>query len=221
MNDCMISRWVLVAICTFALSACAMVEKQDLTAFNAAPPRSILVVPVVNKTLDVDAANYLLSALSVPAAEKGYYVFPVNTVKYVLEQEGYYEADTVHKQPPEVLAKLFDADSVLYVTINRWDAQYLIFATTVTVDFSYRLVNRQGVDIWVNHQSMVYQPQNSSTGNPLADLMVMAVNAAVTRAAPNYMPLARQANGKAIMTGINALPDGPYVVPKAAVETKL
>ena len=39
--------------------------------------------------LDVDAPNYVLSALPVPVAEKGYYVFPVNTNKYVLEQEGY------------------------------------------------------------------------------------------------------------------------------------
>jgi hypothetical protein len=210
------SRCLILALVTLLLGACATVEKQDLSAFNAAPPRSILVVPVVNKSLDVDAAAYLLSALSVPAAEKGYYVFPVNTVKYVLEQEGFYEADTIQQQPPEVLAKLFDADAVLYVTINRWDAQYAVLSTSVTVDFSYRLVNRQGTEIWSNKQAMVYTPQNNSTGNPIADLIVAAVNAAATRAKPNYMPLAQQANAKALMTGTNALPDGPYRVPKAS-----
>jgi hypothetical protein len=41
-------------------------------------------------------------------------------------------------------------------------------------------------------------------------LVVMAVNAAVQKAAPNYMPLARQANGKAIYTAGQGLPAGPY-----------
>ena len=65
--------------------------KKDMSAFIAAAPRSILIVPVINKSLDVDASNYVLSTLPVPVAEKGYYVFPVNTTKFVLEQEGFYE----------------------------------------------------------------------------------------------------------------------------------
>ena len=70
----------------FALSGCVQQPvKQDMSAFTAAAPRSILVVPTVNKSLDVDAPNYVLSTLPVPLAEKGYYVFPVNTTKYVLE----------------------------------------------------------------------------------------------------------------------------------------
>ena len=37
-----------------------------------------------------------------------------------------------------------------------------------------------------------------------------AITAAITRAAPNYMPLARQANAQAIEYGYTAIPDGPY-----------
>ena len=82
-----------------------------MSAFKAAPPHSILVVPVVNKSLDVDAPNYLLSTLSIPLAEKGYYVFPINTTKFVLEQEGMTEGEQIHGQNPIDLAKLFDADA--------------------------------------------------------------------------------------------------------------
>ncbi|MGH6803061.1 MAG: GNA1162 family protein, partial [Methyloceanibacter sp.] len=103
--------------------------KKDLSAFYAAPPRSILVVPTVNRSLDVDAPNYVLSTLPVPLAEKGYYVFPVNTAKFVLEQEGLYEGERIHQQPAAALARLFHADAVLYVTINRWDAQYVVLST--------------------------------------------------------------------------------------------
>lgn len=184
--------------------------KPDMSAFNTAAPRSILVVPSVNRSLDVDAPNYLLSTLPVPLAEKGYYVFPVNTTKIVLEQEGFYEGEQIHQQPPETLAKLFNADAVLYVTINRWDAQYALLTTVVTVEFDYRMTDKNGTEIWKAKKSMQYQPQNNDAGHPLATLIVAAINAAVTRAAPNYMPLTQQANQQVFVLGPTAIPDGPY-----------
>jgi hypothetical protein len=201
---------IFVCLFVIVLTGCAAPVKKDLSAFAAAAPRSILVVPSVNKTLDVDAPNYLLSTLTVPIAEKGFYVFPVNTAKFVLEQEGFYEGEQIHNQPPEVLANLFGADAVLYVTINRWDAQYLILAATVTVEFDYRLVTKNGVEIWKANQKMQYSPQNTNTGSALGNLIAMAVSAAMTRAAPNYLPLTQRANQTVFVLGPNAIPDGPY-----------
>ncbi len=208
------SLLAVTAVATL-LAGCAGQQgvQKDMSAFRAAPPRSILVVPIANKSLDVDAPNYVLATLPIPLAEKGYYVFPVNTAKVILEQEGLYEGDRVHQEPPEVLAKLFDADAVLYVTINRWDAQYAIITTTVTVEFDYKLVNRDGTVIWDNRKTMQYSPQSSNSGSAIAILIAAAINAAITRAAPNYMPLAKQANSQALSQGPNALPDGPYRVP--------
>jgi len=193
------------------LGGCAHLQpKSDLSAFRAAAPRSILIVPPVNHSLEVDAPNYLLSTLAIPLAEKGFYVFPVNTTKVVLEQEGYYEGDQIQKQSPVELAKLFGADAVLYVTINRWDAQYAILAASVTVNFDYRIVFKDGTELWKTRQQMVYSPQASNAGNPLATLIAAAITAALTRAAPDYLPLARQANAMALVTGPTAIPDGPY-----------
>ena len=207
----------IIVLGVMLLPGCVPQEliKRDMSAFQAAAPRSILVVPTINKSLDVDAPNYVLSTLPVPLAEKGYYVFPVNTTKYVLEQEGMYEADRIHTQPTESLAKLFGADAVLYVTINRWDATYAFIATTVTVDFDYRMVSKEGTEIWKEHKTMNYTPQNNSSGSPLADLIGALVSAAITRAAPNYMPLTQQANQQVFVLGQNALPDGPYRPKKA------
>lgn len=180
--------------------------KKDMSAFIAAAPRSILIVPVVNKSLDVDAPNYVLSALPVPIAEKGYYVFPVNTTKFVLEQEGFYEGDRIHNEPPAVLAKLFDADAILYVTIHRWDAKYVVISTAVTVEFEYRMVSKDGTEIWREKKTMVYSPGQNNSGGILGMLM----SAAIARAAPDYMPLTQQANKEVFLLDPNAPPDGPY-----------
>jgi len=184
--------------------------KKDMSAFLTAAPRSILVVPVVNKSLDVDAPNYVLATLTLPIANKGYYVFPVNTIKYVLEQEGFYEGERIHNEPPATLAKLFDADAILYVTIHRWDVQYAIIAATVTVEIDYRIVSRDGVEIWSEKKRMTYSPQHNSSGSPLVDLIALAISAAITRAAPNYMPLTQQANQQVFILSPNAIPNGPY-----------
>jgi hypothetical protein len=186
--------------------------KRDMSAFTAAAPRSILVVPIVNKSLDVDAPSYVLATLPIPLAEKGYYVYPVNTTKYVLEQEGFYEGEQIHQQNPADLAKLFDADAVLYVTINRWDAKYALITTTVTVQFEYRLVSKNGTQLWSENKTMVYQPQNNNSGSPIVNLIAAAINAAITRAAPNYMPLTQAANNQVFISGLNPLPDGPYLI---------
>jgi hypothetical protein len=208
-------KWLLPLLTIFLSGCVATAPKKDLSSFQAAAPRSILVVPTVNKSLDVDAPNYLLSTLPVPLAEKGFYVFPVHTIKTVLEQEGFYEGDQIHAQPPEALARMFGADSILYVRINRWDARYAFITTTVTVDFDYRIVYRDGTELWQANQKMVYQPQNNNNaGSPMAALVAAAINAAVTRAAPNFMPLAKQANNEVFITGPNAIPNGPYKVEK-------
>lgn len=200
-----------LCLCVAALTGCANVApKKDQSAFTTAAPRSILVVPAVNRSLDVDAANYLLSTLTVPLAEKGFYVFPVHTAKFVLEQEGFYEGEKIHTESPTTLTAMFGADAVLYVTIKRWDAQYAILATTVTVEFDYRMVYKDGTEIWQATQKMQYSPQNSSSGSPLAMLITAAVNAAVARAAPNYLPLTQQANQQVFVLGPNAIPNGPY-----------
>lgn len=201
----------LLILCV--VTGCVTTASKDYTKFNASKPRSILIVPVINRSVEVTASDYFLSTITIPIAEKGYYVFPVNLVKRMLEDDGLSDASFVHKAAVEKLASLFGADTVLYVTINNWDAKYLLLTTQVTVAMSYVIKDgKTGETLWEHNQTMVYTPQNNSTGNPFADLIVMAVNAAVTKAAPNYIPLARQANAFTFMYPGPGIPPGPYAL---------
>jgi len=196
------------------LSGCATSRKPsgyDYSAFRAANPRSILIVPVVNNSLDVDAADYFLSTISQPIAERGYYVFPVNMVKRVMENDGLADANMVHHADPTQLAKLFGADSILYVSIERWDAQYAVLSTRVTVEFKYVLKDgHTGQILWQSAQRISYQPNAGGSGNIIANLIISSVQAAVTKGHPNYMPLVRKANTETIIRTHYGLPAGPY-----------
>jgi hypothetical protein len=138
-------------------------------------------------------------------------VFPVNAVKRVLEDNGLSDADLVHKAVVQKLAALFGADAVLYITINRWDARWILLSTTITVDLTYVLKDgKTGTELWADSRHVQYTPQGSSSGNIFADLIVDVAVAAMEKAAPNYMPLARQANAAAFTYPGPGIPPGPY-----------
>ena len=149
-----------------ALGGCvAPPTKPDFTLFRSESPRSILVVPAINKSVDVNAPDYFLATISEPLAERGYYVFPVNMVKSVLSDDGLSDADLVHNGDPHRLGDLFGADAVMYISIERWDARYVVLSTSVTVELTYSIKSTHtGAELWKNHQMLVYTPQQNQGG---------------------------------------------------------
>jgi len=88
----------------------------------------------------------------------------------------------------------------------------LLLATATKVGFTYELRScKTNAVLWQDKRTVVYSPQPNSSGNIFADLIVMAIVAAVEKAAPNYIPLAKQANLLASTTAGQGLPAGPYL----------
>ena len=201
---------ILSLLRALAVAACAQPDApKNYDALRQAAPRSILVVPAINQSVYVNAPDYYLTTIAQPLAERGYYVFPVHAVKRVLEEDGLSDADLVHASDPRRLGQLFGADAILYVKIDRWDAQYLVVTTTTTVKLAYRLVDaRTGAELWKHDLQMTCTPQSGSGG--IAGLVAQAVIAALEKANPNYMPLARQLNYAAANDPHQGLPAGPH-----------
>ncbi len=184
----------------------------DLTAFRAENPRSILVVPALNNTANVTAADWFLSTVSQPFANRGYYVFPANMVRGVLNDSGLADAGLVHQADARRLGALFGCDTVLFIDLQKWTSKYMVISTTTEVEFGYELKScKTNATLWKNHQAIQYTPQGSNGGNPLAALIADAIIAAIEKGHPNYMPLARQANLAAAATPGQGLPEGPYM----------
>jgi hypothetical protein len=206
-----IAKRLIAPALALMLVGCAQPKApKDYTALRHADPHSILIVPAINQSVYVNAPDYYLSTITRPLAERGYYVFPVHMVKRTLEDDGLSDADMVHRADPRKLGALFGADAILYVTINRWDSQYLVVQTTTTVDISYRLVDaKSGEVLWNEQQQMAYSP-NSGGGGGLVGLVAKAIVAAIEKADPNYMMLARLANAVSVYTAHQGLPAGPH-----------
>ncbi|MFW6413557.1 MAG: DUF799 domain-containing protein [Oceanicaulis sp.] len=203
------------AVSALGLAACATTtapETYDYTGFRTEAPASVLVLPAHNNTLNVNAPDYFLSTLSRPIGERGYYVFPAHMVKRTLEDNGLADTGMLYGADTRRLGGLFGCDTALYVSIERWESQYAVIATSTNVSFDYELRScESGETLWSHTEAMSYSPQADSTGNVWADLLAQAVVSAIEKAAPNYMPLARQANSFALYRNGRGIPAGPYL----------
>ncbi|MCI0668803.1 MAG: DUF799 domain-containing protein, partial [Methylococcaceae bacterium] len=75
--------WILVS-----LAACATPPLHDYSAFRLRLPRSILVMPPLNESTDVNAPYIFLATITRPLANQGYYVFPVAMVDAFMKENG-------------------------------------------------------------------------------------------------------------------------------------
>jgi len=202
----------LITGAMLGLTGCVTaVAPTDFAALREESPTSILVVPPLNNTLSVNAPEFFLSTVARPFGNRGYYIFPSYMVRKILEENGLSDAGLVHSTEPTRLGRLFGCDSVLLIKINRWDSQYILLTTTTTVSFDYEIKScKTNLVLWQGTQTMQYRPSQSNSGNAMADLIASAVTAAIQKAAPNYIPLAQQANLFVTIAAPNALPAGPF-----------
>ena len=62
------------------LGGCAAPKTIDYAAFKQSRPKSILVLPPINESPEVQASYSLVSQVTYPLAEAGYYVLPIALV---------------------------------------------------------------------------------------------------------------------------------------------
>ena len=182
---------MILGLCSaMLLAGCASGPRQF--AFDEPELRSILVVPVINETNSVEADTLMHATATTPLANMGYYAFPVDTVKFVLESESLYEPERVRELGPVKLAEMFHADSVLFIKVTYWDAQYIVLNTKTKVTAEYELFKADGTSLWKD--TVTFVKDSSSQNASLIGLMVDAAVAAINRAAPDFRPLAKSAN---------------------------
>jgi len=158
------------------LAACAQpVKHADYTAFKNARPRSILVLPPDNSTTDVNASNSMLSQMTMPLAEAGYYVIPVAVMEETFKQNGLTTAGDIQQTPPEKLREIFGADAVVYSKITQFGTQYRVIDSATVVTATAKLVDlKTGKVLWQGAASASSNEGNNSSGGGLIGMLVVA-----------------------------------------------
>ncbi len=194
---------------SFNLLGCSSSTPVYQQQSTAGLPRSILVLPPVNHSVEVSAPYTFLSTITRPLADRGYYVFPVAMVDRLMRENGMHTAHQMHQIPLDKLYEHTGADTVLYATINDWGQKYQVIQSSTVVSVGLRLVRaNDGAVIWQG-QARATNNQNSGNGNGLAGLLIGAVVDQVAGSlVDKTYALSRQANNNAI----RSLQAGPLLI---------
>jgi hypothetical protein len=210
-----ILKFVLVSM--ILLTGCASVEPYNYGALKQAAPRSILVLPPMNSSIEVSAPYTYLSTVTKPLAEKGYYVFPVSVVDTFLKENGLPTPAEMNGIALDKIDEIIGADAVLYVDIQDWGQKFQILSSVTVVQGNVRLVSvKTGELLWAAPINAEYNPNNNNSGGGLLGALVVAVVSQIAGEISDNTPLvARMANNLAFNSAKRGLLNGPYKIEKA------
>lgn len=198
-----------------ALASCtsaAIVKNQDAWPefYTENPPASVLVMPPINQTNNVDAKDYFYYTLQAAMANNGYYSFPPILSYETLQAESAYDAEMFIENDIAAFKRTFGADLLLFTRITNWKKHPVGGIVDVEIEYILRSTSTGNIV----YQRKVNCACDTSFKSGLANsggilsivgLVVDAIGTAVKTAATDYTIVARGANN----FGID-VPKGKY-----------
>lgn len=184
----------------------------DYTAFKQAQPRSIVVLPPLNNSPDVTATYGMLSQMTYPLAEAGYYVLPVALVDETFKQNGLTSAADIHAVDAKKVREIFGADAAMYVTITSYGTTYAVLNSVVQVTANARLVDlKTGTELWHGSATASSAEQgNNSGGGLVGALVAAAVKQIINSSTDAAYPMAGITSNRLLSGGVpNGMLYGP------------
>ena len=186
----------------FLFSGCATSLRSEYPRMYKEKPLSITVLPIINNTTAADSSNLYISTLAEPLSNMGYYVFPIEITNEIFVREGVTSGKQLENVPAQRYRKLFGTDTVLSISINKWNTSYMVLAGNVSVELECKITSTKTGEILWSKSGEVSVPIQENSGNPMLDIIMVAVKTA----AIDYVPIARRLNKRIF----NRLPAGKY-----------
>lgn len=182
------------------LSACG--ASSDLTRGQLYPgmyeekPVTLLVMPPINNSANVEAKELLYTSISRPLAEAGYYVIPPSLAMAVLRQESGYDAELFLDKPLKQFHEFFGADAVVFSVIESWAKQGLGINTEIRYIIKSALTDQVLFDRTCNLvlDLSVNSGSSSDSGRSLLSILVDVAAGAINTALTDHIEAARKAN---------------------------
>ncbi len=156
-------------------------------------PLTILIMPPINNSNNVEAKEYFHSTLNIPIANAGYYVIPPFLSIEILKQESAYDSELFIEEPLGKFYEVFGADVAVFTIIHKWEKSGL--ASNVYVEVEYLIKSTQTNQVIYHRNIRSTYDASVSTGiggfvGAIADLTASAINTAATK----YVDVARATN---------------------------
>ena len=158
--------------------------------YNEAPV-TLLVMPPINNTANVEAKDLLYTSIGHPLVEAGYYVLSPILTMDILKAESAYDAELFFEAPVGQFGAVFGADAVIFSVIDKWAKQ----GVGISAKIRYVMRSTRTNEVLFDRSCDLFLDTriNSGGGGLLGlalDVALTAVNTALT----DHIEAARKAN---------------------------
>ena len=154
-------------------------------------PITLLVMPPINNSTNVEAKDLLYTSISRPLVEAGYYVISPLLAMDVLKAESAYDSEMFFDSPLTAFQNYFGADAVVFSVIDTWSKKGMGIETKIRYVIKSAYTN----EILFDRSCDLYLDLSIDSGaqgvlGALVDLAASAINTAAT----DHIKAARKAN---------------------------
>ena len=198
-----ISNLIATSFLVAFIAGCAEPQVYDYSEFLQSKPRSILIMPPQNESLEPKAAAAVLAHAVQPLCEAGYYVFSPALTTETFNQNGILDGFEAKNVSLTKLRQIFAPDAVLYLDVKTYGTSYAVLNSESVVSLSATLVSTEtGKTLWEKSASA---RGDSSSGNN--NIIGMLISAAITQVSDTLSErsyaLSKQAEGELFATNCN------------------
>ena len=193
-------RLILLTLTCGLLSSCGLLNTvtnpvtrgSQYAKMYEEKPVTLLVMPPINNSTNVEAKDLLYTSISRPLVEAGYYVISPLLAMDILKAESAYDAELFFDAPLTVFNDFFGADAVVFSVIDTWTKKGLGIQTKIRYVIKSARTNEilfdRSCDLYLDLS--IDSDSRGSALSALIDLAASAINTAVT----DHIVAARKAN---------------------------
>jgi hypothetical protein len=178
--------------------------------FRAAKPRSILILPPISHSTDVRATYSFLSTVTMPVAEKGFYVYPVALIDQMMKENGLPSANEMHQASVKKIREIINPDSILYLTLEKYGTTFYVINSATTVTVSGKLISTVTGEVIWEGRSTANSDSSSGNNGLLGAVISAAINQAVNSTTDQAHQMSAQVNQNLFHREGTGLLNGPY-----------
>lgn len=154
-------------------------------------PITLLVMPPINNSANVEAKDLLYTSISRPLVEAGYYVISPLLAMDVLKAENAYDAEMFFDSSLSTFQNYFGVDAVVFSVIDTWTKKGLGIETKIR----YVIKSAHTNETLFDRSCDLYLDLSVNSGsNGLLGALVDLAASAINTAATDHIIAARKAN---------------------------
>ena len=188
-------RLIYFLLACFFVTSCGMMNsvtrESQYAKMYEEKPITLLVMPPINNSTNVEAKDLLYTSISRPLAEAGYYVISPLLAMDILKAESAYDSENFFDAPLTAFNNYFGADAVVFSIIDSWAKKGLGIQTKIRYVIKSAYTN----EILFDRSCDLYLDLSidSGSGGALGALIDLAASA-INTAATDHIKAARKAN---------------------------